>query len=82
MKDDENKIEPSTKYVEYGNTFHNNGIVYTKNPYLISILTNLGKKKGASVIKSVNNKIQELQEVVYENHINYCQQKIYSVQND
>ncbi|CCY89450.1 copper amine oxidase-like domain-containing protein [Mycoplasma sp. CAG:956] len=82
LKDEENEIEAATKYGEYGNTFHNNGIVYTKNPYLISILTNLGKKKGASVIKSVNNKIQELQEVVYENHINYCQQKIYSVQND
>ena len=73
LKDEENKIEAATKYGEYGNTFHNNGIVYTKNPYLISILTNLGKKKGASVIKSVNNKIQELQEGVYENHINYCQ---------
>lgn len=82
LKDTEKNIEAATKYGEYGNTFHNNGIVYTKNPYLISILTNLGVKKGSNIIKNINNKVQELQNVVNENHLEYCQQKIYSVQND
>lgn len=82
LKDEENGIKAATKYGEYGNTFHNNGIVYAENPYLLSVLTNLGKKKGSTVIKTINKKIQELQAGVYENHTLYCQQKIYSVQND
>lgn len=82
LKDDENGIKAATKYGEYGNFFHNNGIVYADNTYFLSILTNLGKKKGSSTIKSINKKIQELQKNVYENHVEYCQQKIYSVQND
>ena len=82
LKDEENNIEAATKYGEYGNTFHNNGIVYTENPYLLSILTNLGKKKGSGIIKTINQKVQKLQNEVFENHTNYCQQKIYSVQND
>lgn len=82
LKDEENNIEAATKYGEYGNIFHNNGIVYAENPYLLSVLTNLGKKKGSSIIKIINQKIQKLQNEVFENHTSYCQQKIYSVQND
>lgn len=82
LKDEENGIEAATKYGEYGTTFHNNGIVYAKNPYLISILTSLGKKTGSNAIKKINSKIQNLQNNIYENHANYCRQKIYSVQND
>lgn len=82
LKDEENDIEAATKYGEYDSTFHNNGIVYAKNPYLLSILTNLGKKKGSSTIQTINSKVKELQKEVYENHTNYCQQKVYSVQND
>ena len=82
LKDEENNIEAATKYGEYGNIFHNNGIVYAENPYLLSVLTNLGKKKGSSIIKIINQKIQRLQNEVFENHTSYCQQKIYSVQND
>ena len=82
LKDEENGIKAATKYGEYGNFFHNNGIVYAENTYFLSILTNLGKKNGSSTIKSINRKIQGLQKNVYENHVEYCKQKIYSVQND
>lgn len=78
LKDTENNIEAATKYGEYNAYFHNNGIVYAENPYFISVLTKLNSNK--SIVTNINKKIQELQNVLYENRKNYCQQKIYNVQ--
>ena len=78
LKDTENNIEAATKYGEYNTYFHNNGIVYAENPYFISVLTKLNSNK--SIVTNINKKIQELQNVLYENRKNYCQQKIYNVQ--
>ncbi len=47
-------IESATKYGEYNNFFHQNGIVYTDNPYLVSILTNEGPD-NKSLIEEISS---------------------------
>lgn len=79
LKNEEEGIKAATKYGEYSPYFHNNGIVYTENPYFISILTTTFKNDGThkKIIANVNGKIQELQEAFYNNRISYCKNKVY-----
>ena len=57
--------------------FHNNGIVYYTNPYYASILTELGNSNYKEIISNINKKYQELEDTLYSNRINYCQEQIY-----
>jgi len=82
LKNEEKSIQAATKYGEYSPYFHNIGIVYTKNPYYISILTKIFGKQHGATIKNINNIVQELQNVLYENRKNYCQNQVYGLQNN
>lgn len=77
LKDEDRKIEAATKYGQYNSYFHNNGIVYYTNPYYASILTELGNSNYKEIISNINKKYQELEDTLYSNRINYCQEQIY-----
>ena len=64
-------------YGQYNSYFHNNGIVYYTNPYYASILTELGNSNYKEIISNINKKYQELEDTLYSNRINYCQEQIY-----
>lgn len=70
-------IAAATKYGNYNNNFHNNGIVLSSNPYYISILTNASVNTGPILVQNINEKIYELHELFYENRKKICYQKIY-----
>ncbi|NMA51002.1 MAG: serine hydrolase [Mollicutes bacterium] len=53
-------IKAASKYGYADSYFHLNGIVYTKNPYYISILTTEGKNE--TVFKNINKIMNELNE--------------------
>ena len=63
-------IEAAEKYGEYIGYYHENGIVYTEKPYLVSILTNYGNNE--SIIRSINSKILELHETFLNERANRC----------
>ena len=65
-------IEAAQKYGEYDPYYHENGIVYAQNPYLVSILTTEGNKE--SIIRGINSKIYELHKTFYEQRENRCKQ--------
>ena len=70
-------IDAVQKYGEYDDYYHTNGIVYAKNPYLISILTLEGDNDFEAVIRDVNAKIYELHLTFYQERVNRCQEQIY-----
>ena len=68
---DEN-IEAAQKYGEYEAYYHENGIVYAKDKYYISILTLHGKNE--EVIRTINSKIYELHKTFHEERVKTCEQ--------
>ena len=68
-------ISASQKYGEYNSYYHANGIVYTENPYLVSILTLHGYDDFEKVIRNINTEIYNLQKAFYENRKNVCYPK-------
>lgn len=73
----EQSIEAATKYGEYAEFFHEQGIVYDKNPYYVVILTREGNKNFEKVIKDVNQRIYKIHQSFYTNRQNYCQTQVY-----
>ena len=68
-------ISASQKYGEYNSYYHANGIVYAKNPYLVSILTLHGYDDFEKVIRNINTEIYNLQKEFYKNRQNVCYPK-------
>ena len=71
-------ISASQKYGEYNSYYHANGIVYTENPYVVSILTLHGYDDFEKVIRNINTEIYNLQKEFYENRKNVCYAKVYN----
>ena len=67
-------IQAATKYGEYPPSYHENGIVFASNPYLISILTNIGNNEKA--IREINTKVYELHKAFYAIRENKCKKTI------
>jgi len=63
-------IEAAQKYGEYDPYYHENGIVFDDNPYLVSILTTEGNKEN--IIRGINTKIYELHELFYQERESRC----------
>ncbi len=59
------------KYGEYEEYFHDIGIVYDKNPYLVAILTTHGHDDYSSIVGEISKKINEL----HQSFKNYRQEK-------
>ncbi len=51
------------KYGLYGNFYHDVGIVYSDNPYLVVILTKHGDNNYRSVVKDLSKKIYDLNKI-------------------
>lgn len=68
-------IEAAIKYGEYSYYYHENGIVYDQNPYLISILSTIGNNEKA--FREINEKVYQLHKAFYQERQNRCYSKIY-----
>lgn len=77
LKMTEQNILAAEKYGQYGEYYHENGIVYANNPYLISILTTEGNDDYENIIKMVNQKVYELHQKYYEQRKTRCYSSIY-----
>lgn len=65
------------KYGWYSTYYHDIGIVYEKNPYYISVLTNHGKGDYKKIVNNIHKKINELHHLFYEERQNNCHLNIY-----
>lgn len=70
-------IVSAEKYGQYSSIYHENGIVYTDNPYLVSILTKEGNHDYESIIKNINSKIYELHALFESTRETSCYTKVY-----
>lgn len=71
----EENIQAAIKYGEYEYYYHENGIVYAKHPYLLSILSTIGKNEDA--FRSINEKVYELHKTFYSEREKKCYSEIY-----
>lgn len=65
------------KYGEYENYYHDIGIVYADNPYIIAILSTEGYSKYEEMIKDINSKIFELNKLYISNREKVCHNDVY-----
>ena len=70
-------ISAAHKYGSYGTVYHNIGIVYAENPYLVAILTNENKNDYETIVKDINNHIYSYHKLVYEVKENNCHLEVY-----
>ena len=61
------------KYGEYESYYHDIGIVYAESPYIIAILSTEGRSQYDVMIKDINSKIYELNELYNNNRNEYCE---------
>ncbi len=67
-------IDAAVKYGEYPPYYHENGIVFSQNPYLISILSTIGNNEKA--FREINKNIYELNNTFYTERENRCKKII------
>ena len=72
-----NNLEVANKYGMYKKYYHNIGIMYDKNPYIVSIMTLEGLKDREKVINDISSKVYELHNSFYRNRESVCKLKIY-----
>lgn len=66
------------KYGHYGNNYHEIGIVYDDNPYVIAILTLEGNQHNVEeIISDINQKVYELHKLFNEKKVKICKSEIY-----
>ena len=71
-------IMAAHKYGYYGNNYHEIGIVYDSNPYVIAILTLEGNNHNVKeIIKDINRRVYELHMLFNEKKVKTCKAKIY-----
>lgn len=73
-----NGISAATKYGEYDYFYHNIGIVYDTNPYMIAILTKEKSGDFRSKVSDINAKVYELHNTYKTIKKNYCENKVYN----
>ena len=65
-------IKAAHKYGEYSSYYHDYGIVYDKNPYIVAILTLEGKKNFVDIVKDINKHIYKVHQTYYKNKNSIC----------
>ena len=70
-------VEAAHKYGEYSPFYHDNGIVYSNHPYIVSILTREYGKTMIDKVKDINEHIYELHLMYYQNRENICKSEVY-----
>jgi len=71
-------IKAAHKYGEYSPYFHDYGIVYAENPYVVAILTTEYKGDHLAKVQDISKKIYELHELYQENRKNICNEEVYN----
>ena len=71
------KIDAAHPSTNMSEIYHEMGIIYDKNPYIVVILTREGKNDVEKMVKDINLKIYELHKLYTENRKNYCNKKVY-----
>lgn len=69
--------EVANKYGMYKNYYHNIGIVYVDQPYVVSIMTLEGLKDREEIINLISEKVYKLHNSFLENRKNICKLEIY-----
>ena len=64
------------KYGEYESYYHDIGIVYADSPYIVAILTGEGRRNFEEIIKDINSKIYELNNLYVMNREKVCKELI------
>lgn len=64
------------KYGEYESYYHDIGIVYADSPYIVAILTSEGRRNFEEIIKDINSKIYELNNLYVMNREKVCKELI------
>ncbi len=77
LKYDGLNLPVAHKYGEYESYFHDIGIVYDENPYVIAILTTHGNDNYFSVVNDISKKIKDL----HDQFKQYRQAKCQSIKN-
>lgn len=77
LKFDELGIDAAHKYGEYSYFYHDIGIVYDENPYVIAILTHEGNNDFLKIVKDINEHVYKLHQVYNTNRENICHLEVY-----
>ena len=70
----EYSIIAATKYGETAPFYHNAGIVYDTNPYIVAILSEEYYGERDQKIKDIAKKIYDLHLTYYKNRVEYCKE--------
>lgn len=72
------EIVAAHKYGNYNGNYHNIGIVYDENPYMVAILSHEGDKgHSESMIRDINERIYKLHRLYYDSRDTACYTEIY-----
>ncbi len=74
---DDYGIQAAHKYGEYSPNYHDYGIVYSKHPYVIAILTKEYGKSMISNVRNINEKVYQLHLKYYQNREKTCRLEVY-----
>ena len=78
LKIDEFNIEAAHKYGQYDKYYHDIGIVYDEDPYVIAILTNEGNKTNfEEIVKDINEHVYKLHRMYNDNREDVCYLRVY-----
>lgn len=73
----EYEITAAHKYGEYKPSYHDIGIVYDNNPYVVAILTTEGYGDYEGKVKDISKHVYKLHSVFYENRKGICSTEVY-----
>ena len=71
-------IKAAHKYGQYSPYYHQIGIVYDENPYIVTILTSNYNRNIENTIKDIHSRIYKLHRMYNDNRDNQCYLKYFS----
>lgn len=72
-----NNLKVAHKYGLYKKYYHNMGIVYDENSYVVSIMTLEGTRNKTKAVENISEKVYELHNLFKSNRENVCKLEIY-----
>ena len=72
-----NNVEVAHKYGLYKKYYHNMGIVYDEDPYVVSIMTLEGTRHKTKAVENISEKVYELHSLFKTNRENVCKLEVY-----
>ena len=75
-------VQAAHKYGEYSPYYHDLGIMYSENPYLVVILTREFGKNMLTKVHDISKHVYELHLKYYENRETVCKQEVYEIEKE